>query len=99
MHPRAQAHHGQELLSAATDLNIALPSSKSGSATFSIAVKVGSRLKNWNTNPSLLLRKAESSLSLRTVMGSPSISIEPHLGDPARPEDVGACSCLSHWGP
>ncbi len=41
----------------------ARPSSSSGRATFSSAVRVGSRLKNWKTNPSRRRRNAESAAS------------------------------------
>jgi hypothetical protein len=40
-----------------------LPSRSKGSATFSSAVSVGSRLKNWKTKPRWRRRNAESCAS------------------------------------
>ncbi len=53
---------------------------------FSSAVSIGSRLKNWNTNPMWSRRSLVRSLSDRLVISIPSIETDPEVGlsSPAR---------------
>ncbi len=62
------------------------PTRSSGSSTFSTADSVGTRLKNWNTKPTLRRRRRASSVSLNPSMRSPSSQTSPAVGrsSPAR---------------
>ena len=62
------------------------PASVSGSTTFSCAVSIGSRLKNWKMKPMCARRSSVSSLSPSFVMSCPAIVTLPSVGrsSPAR---------------
>ena len=53
---------------------------ESGSVTFSSAVSIGSRLKNWKMKPMCLRRSLVSSVSPSFVMFVPSIQTSPAVG-------------------
>ena len=57
-----------------------------GRSMFSLAVSIGSRLKNWKTKPMLSRRSRVSASSLSVVISVPSTVTEPSLGlsSPAR---------------
>ena len=57
-----------------------------GRSMFSLAVSIGSRLKNWKTNPMLSRRNRVRASSLSVVISVPSTVTEPSLGlsSPAR---------------
>ena len=59
---------------------------RSGSSMFSAAVRVGRRLKDWNTNPIAERRSRVSCLSLSRVMSVSPISTLPEstVSSPAR---------------
>src|SRR5712691_758628 len=54
--------------------------SRIGSSTFSSAVRVGTRLKNWKMKPTFWSRYRTSSGSLRSTRFEPSTSIRPAVG-------------------
>src|SRR5437762_7669229 len=56
------------------------PAIESGSTTFSSAVSIGSRLKNWKTKPMCLRRSFVNSVSLSVVMFVPSTNTSPAVG-------------------
>ena len=56
------------------------PAIESGSTMFSSASSIGSRLKNWKTNPMCSRRSSVSSASSRFVMSVPAIVTEPGVG-------------------
>ena len=56
------------------------PASSAGSRTFSSAVRVGIRLKNWNTKPMWSRRKSVRSCAERRLRQVPSTKISPALG-------------------
>ena len=62
------------------------PASLSGSAMFSAAVSIGSRLKNWKMKPMWSRRSFVSSLSSRLLMSTPATVTSPEVGlsSPAR---------------
>jgi hypothetical protein len=62
------------------------PEIATGSVTFSSAVSIGSRLKNWKTKPMWRRRSFVRSLSFSVLSSTPSIATEPLLGrsSPAR---------------
>jgi hypothetical protein len=47
---------------------------------FSCAVRTGTRLKDWKTNPSLSRRSCVSFLSSRLASSTPSTTTEPDVG-------------------
>ena len=63
-----------------------LPASLSGSAMFSAAVSIGSRLKNWKMNPMWSRRSFVSAVSSRLAMSTPATMTSPDVGlsSPAR---------------
>jgi hypothetical protein len=80
------------------------PSSSSGNATFSAAVRDGIRLKSWNTNPNVLRRRAARSRRLMAPTSAPSTTTLPPVGwssPPARfssvdlPEPLGPMTATS----
>ncbi len=62
------------------------PAIESGSSTFSSAVSIGSRLKNWKMKPMWRRRSRVSSLSFISSICSPAITTSPAVGlsSPAR---------------
>jgi hypothetical protein len=52
----------------------------SGRSTFSLAVSIGSRLKNWNTKPMCSRRSFVRSLSPSAVISVPAILTVPAVG-------------------
>ena len=58
----------------------AIPASRQGSAMLSPRVRVGSRLKNWNTKPMRSRRSRVSASSSRPVRSRPSIASRPEVG-------------------
>ena len=76
-----------------------MPSSSSGRATFSAAVSPGSRLKSWNTYPTV--RRRRRALSLRDILdsGAPSISTSPLLGSSRLPAMVSSVDLPEPLGP
>ena len=77
----------------------ATPASSSGTATFSSAVMVGMRWKDWNTMPILRPRKRASASSLELPSASPGdhdrAGIRPA---PARPSPSAGSTCPSRTG-
>src|SRR3954468_19524922 len=63
-----------------------VPAIDSGRTTFSSAVSIGSRLKNWNTKPMWRRRSIVSLRSSSVVISSPAIVTDPLVGlsSPAR---------------
>jgi len=57
-----------------------MPSRGSGRPTFSTAVRIGRRLKNWKINPMRLRRMRESSSSEMPWSGQSSMKISPEVG-------------------
>ena len=56
------------------------PAIVSGRTTFSSAVSIGRRLKNWNTNPMCLRRNFVVSLSFSSPTFVPAIQTVPEVG-------------------
>ena len=56
------------------------PTSSKGSSTFSTAESVGTRLKNWNTKPTLRRRRRARSVSLNPSIRVPSSQTSPAVG-------------------
>src|SRR5439155_2486141 len=56
------------------------PRSRSGSATFSLAVSPGSRLKNWKITPIRSRRSCVQSASVNPWVESPSMTTSPSVG-------------------
>ena len=54
-------------------------------STFSSAVSVGTRLKNWNTKPTRSRRYAVRCLAFSVPMSSPAIRIRPAVGSSIPP--------------
>ena len=76
MQPLGQADLGQ-FLARAVGTASAAPASSSGTATFSSAVMVGIRWKDWNTMPTLRPRKRASASSSSRRRSEPATTIEP----------------------
>ena len=64
------------------------PASLSGSAMFSAAVSIGSRLKNWKMKPMWSRRSSVSAASSRPVMSTPATVTSPEVGCVEAGEDV-----------
>ena len=62
-----------------------IPSSTSGNDTFSTAVSVGTKLKNWNTNPRLRRRNAARAPALIAHTSWPSTATVPVSGASSPP--------------
>ena len=83
------------------------PAIESGSLTFSSAVSIGSRLKNWKMKPMCAAPQQGELLSLIPLSFSPAISTSPEVGSssPARmcinvdlPEPDGPITAVSSPG-
>ena len=76
-----------------------MPSSSSGRATFSAAVNPGSRLKSWNTYPTV--RRRIRALSLRDIPDSatPPTSTSPFVGSSRLPAMVSRVDLPEPLGP
>jgi hypothetical protein len=68
------------MTSATHFLSIFPPASWSGRVMFSSAVSIGSRLKNWKTNPTFRRRSFVSSVSFSLEIGMPAIETSPVVG-------------------
>ena len=66
-------------------VRVGMPASSSGTATFSSAVMVGMRWKDWNTMPTLRPRKRASASSSNVPRSCPPTAIVPASAAPARP--------------
>ena len=62
------------------DLEPRVPAARSGTSTFSSAVRLGTRLKDWNTMPTWLRRYAAIAARGRRVTSMPSSAIDPCAG-------------------
>ena len=77
----------------------ALPASSSGSAMFSTRLSVGSRLKNWNTNPSRSRRTRVSPSSASVSRRDPSSQTRPALGRSIAPHTCSSVDLPHPEGP
>ncbi len=80
-------------------LRAGVPSSSSGSATFSAAVSPGRRLKSWNTKP--MERRRSRALALRDILVSscPQTQTSPLLGSSRLPAMVSRVDLPEPLGP